>query len=90
MTGRARLRLVALTACVAGAALLFGGLAGLTRAQVLPGQVPYLASGGLGGLALVAVGITWLLSAESQSEQDRLARVERAIRARAAAEESAR
>jgi hypothetical protein len=85
MSGRARFRLAALAACVAGVALLVGGLAGLRRAEVLPGQVPYIASGALGGLALLAVGITWLLSAESQSEQDRLAAVEEAILARCAA-----
>ena len=80
VTGRARLRLVGLAACLAGAAFLAGGFAGVARTQVLPAQVPYLVSGWVGGLALIAVGITWLLSAESQSEQDRLAQVERAIR----------
>ncbi|MGH9000316.1 MAG: hypothetical protein ACRDY7_13110 [Acidimicrobiia bacterium] len=84
LSGRTRLRLVALAACVAGVALLAGGFAGLLRAQVLPARVPYLASGGLGGLAVLAVGITWLVSAESQSDQDRLTRVEEAIRARGA------
>jgi|GEM_PF-5497651 len=85
MSGRARLRLAALAACVAGVACLVGGFAGLTRTEVLPGQVPYIASGALGGLALLAVGITWLLSAESQSEQDRLSAVEEGILARGAA-----
>ena len=85
MSGRARFRLVALTAVLAGVALLAGGFAGVTRSQVLPGQIPYVASGALGGLALVTAGLTWLLSAESQSEQDRLARVEAAIRARRSA-----
>jgi hypothetical protein len=71
-----------LAACVAGAALLAGGFAGVSRAQILPAQVPYIASGALGGLALVAVGITWLLSAQIRSEQHRLTDVEDAIRLR--------
>jgi len=82
VSGRARFRLAALAACVTGVALLVGGFAGVSRTHVLPAQVSYLASGALGGLALVAVGVTWLVSAEIQSEQDRLAGVEGAIRAR--------
>jgi hypothetical protein len=71
---------LALTA--AGGAVLAGGWTGLDRASLLSDQIPWIVSGGLGGLALVAVGLHLFSSAGLAAERRRLERVEAAILAR--------
>jgi hypothetical protein len=62
-----------------GGAVLAGGWAGLDRASLLSEQVPWIVSGGLGGLALVAVGLHLFSGAGLAAERRRLERVEAAI-----------
>jgi hypothetical protein len=71
---------LALTAT--GGAVLAGGWTGLDRASLLSEQIPWIVSGGLGGLALVAVGLHLFSSAGLAAERRRLERVEAAILAR--------
>lgn len=68
----------------AGGATLAGGWAGLDRSALLSEQIPWVVSGGLGGLALLAVGLHLVSAAGLAAEQRRLERVEAAIRARRA------
>ena len=65
-----------------GGAVLAGGWAGLDRSSLLSEQIPWIVSGGLGGLALVAVGLHLFSSAGLAAERRRLERVEAAILAR--------
>ena len=65
-----------------GGAVLAGGWAGLDRATLLSEQIPWIVSGGLGGLALVAVGLHLFSGAGLAAERRRLERVEAAILAR--------
>ena len=67
---------------VAGGAALAAGWAGLDRATLLSEQLPWIVSGALGGLALLAVGIQLFSGAGFAAERRRLERVEAAIRAR--------
>jgi hypothetical protein len=64
---------------VAGGATLAGGWAGLDSASLLSDQIPWIVSGGLGGLALLAVGLHLFSSAGLAAERRRLERVEAAI-----------
>jgi hypothetical protein len=66
----------------AGGAALAAGWAGLDRATLLSEQLPWIVSGALGGLALLAVGIQLFSGAGFAAERRRLERVEAAIRAR--------
>jgi hypothetical protein len=76
-TARAGLALTA-----TGGAVLAGGWAGLDRASLLSDQIPSIVSGGLGGLALVAVGLHLFAGAGLAAERRRLERVEEIILAR--------
>jgi hypothetical protein len=67
---------------VAGGATLAGGWTGLDSASLLSDQIPWIVSGGLGGLALLAVGLHLFSSAGLAAERRRLERVEAAIVAR--------
>ena len=64
---------------VAGGATLAGGWAGLDQATLLSEQIPWIVSGGLGGLALLAVGLHLFSAAGLAAERRRLERVEAAI-----------
>jgi hypothetical protein len=68
-----------LVLAVTGGAVLAGGWAGLERAALLSEQIPWIVSGGLGGLALVAVGLHLFSGAGLAAERRRLERVEAAI-----------
>lgn len=62
-------------------ALLVGGL-GLARATLLTAQIPYVVSGGIGGLLLIAVGLHLFVGSALGRERDRLEGVEAAISGR--------
>jgi hypothetical protein len=65
---------------VAGGVLaLLGGGLGLARATLLTAQIPYVVSGGIGGLLLIAVGLHLLVGSALGHERDRLEGVEAAI-----------
>lgn len=61
-------------------ALLLGGV-GLTRATLLSAQIPYVVSGGIGGLVLIAVGLHLFAGTSLGRERDRLDGVAAAISA---------
>jgi len=61
-------------------ALLVGGV-GLARATLLSAQIPYVVSGLIGGLVMIAVGLHLVVGAALGRERDRLEGVEAAIRA---------
>jgi hypothetical protein len=61
-------------------ALLLGGI-GLARATLLSAQLPYVVSGGIGGLVLVAVGLHLFAGTALGRERDRLDGVAAAISA---------
>jgi|GEM_PF-7053246 len=71
-----------------GGAVLAAGWAGLGRASLLSEQIPWIVSGGLGGLALVAVGLHLFSAAGLAAERRRLERVEATILARRALTEA--
>ena len=59
-------------------ALLLGGL-GIARATLLSAQIPYVVSGGIGGLVLIGVGLHLLSGTALGRERDRLDAVAAAI-----------
>jgi hypothetical protein len=59
-------------------ALLLGGIR-ITRATLLSAQIPYVVSGGIGGLVLIAVGLHLFVGTALGRERDRLEGVEAAI-----------
>jgi hypothetical protein len=60
--------------------LLLGGV-GLARATLLSAQIPYVVSGLIGGLVMIAVGLHLFVGGALGRERDRLEGVEAAIRA---------
>ena len=64
-----------------GIFVIFIGWAGVSDAQLLSGQLPYVVSGGLGGIALIGTGLMLLMESGFTRERGRLERVEAAIRA---------
>jgi hypothetical protein len=65
-------RVVAVGLSVLGAVLLIAGWFGVSGTGLAAEQIPYLLSGGLGGIALIALGCTVWLSADLQDEWRRL------------------
>ena len=65
-------RSVALVLVVAGALALLLGWIGVSGVALAPEQIPYLISGGLGGIFLAALGATLWISADLQDEWRRL------------------
>lgn len=61
-------RVVAWVAVAAGALALLAGWLGVSDALLASEQLPYIVSGGLGGIALIAVGATLWLSADLRDE----------------------
>jgi hypothetical protein len=59
---------------------LFVGWGGLLDAQPLSAQLPYLVSGGLGGLALCGIGSVVLMERGFARERDRFDRIAAVIR----------
>src|SRR6266568_2539673 len=59
-----------------GAVAALLGWIGVSGKDIEALQLPYLASGGIGGLILTAVGAALLISADVRSDHDRAARLE--------------
>lgn len=59
-----------------GGVLVVIGYIGVSGKDTEALQLPYLASGGIGGLALVAAGSAFLISADVRHDRQRLARIE--------------
>jgi hypothetical protein len=52
------------------------GWVGVSGKDIAPLQLPYLASGGIGGIVVAATGLALLLSADFRRDRQRLARIE--------------
>ena len=75
-------RALAWLCVLAGAAALIAGWIGVSKSAYSAEQVPYVISGGIGGMFLLgAGGILWL-SADLKDEWRKLDRIEEAIRER--------
>ena len=61
---------------VVGGVLVVIGYIGVSGKDTEALQLPYLASGGIGGLALVAAGSALLISADVRHDRQRLSRIE--------------
>ena len=70
-------RVIAGWALVAlGAVLAILGWIGVSGKDIAPLQLPYLASGSIGGLLVGAVGIGLVVGSDVRREHDRLGRIE--------------
>jgi len=72
-------RLLAWTLIVAGAVLIVVTFAGVSGTPYVADQLSYIASGGIGGLFLLACGLTIMVSADHHDEWRKLDRIERAL-----------
>ena len=72
-------RTVAVTVFVAGVLALVAGWAGISDEVFAARQLPYLLSGGIGGLFLLGVGATLWLSADLRDEWHQLRRIEQRL-----------
>lgn len=68
-----RLRLLGLLFCLTGGAAITFGWAGTAQVTCVDCQVPYLISGGAGGVALVVLGTGLLVIAQLRVEGNRIA-----------------
>lgn len=75
-------RVAAVVAVVLGAIALFLGYQGISDSPYVAEQLSYLISGGLGGLFLLGIGATLLLSADLHDEWRKLDQLEAALRNR--------
>lgn len=73
-------RSLALVAALAGAAVLIVGWIGVSGSAYPAEQLPYIISGGIGGLFLLGVSSALWLSADLHDEWRKLDRIEQAIR----------
>jgi hypothetical protein len=74
-------RALALAAALAGVIGLIVSWAGISDEVFAARQLPYLLSGGIGGLFLLGVGATMWLSADLRDEWHKLDRIERRLEA---------
>ncbi|GAA0618882.1 hypothetical protein GCM10009547_21570 [Sporichthya brevicatena] len=72
-------RVLAIGLTVAGAVCLLAGYAGVADSKLLAEQTRYITSGGLGGLFLLALGVTLWVSADLRDEWRKLDRIERML-----------
>lgn len=72
-------RTAAVVLVVAGGLVLVLGWFGLSDKALTAEQIPYLLSGGVGGIFLAALGATLWLSADLRDEWNKLDRIERLI-----------
>ena len=80
MSANTRRRNLGLGLVVAGVVFLIAGWLRLRDAEILADQVSFLASSGIGGVAMVMSGLAFVASATSRDEAgDRLARIESVI-----------
>ena len=69
-------RVIAVVLVVAGLIALIVGWVGVSGSGLAAEQLPYLISGGLGGIGLIAIGCTVWVSADLQDEWRRLDAIE--------------
>jgi hypothetical protein len=72
-------RVGAWLAIVLGAVVLLIGWQGASTTEYPAEQLPYILSGGIGGVLLVGIGATLLLSADLRDEWRKLDRIERRL-----------
>jgi len=70
-------RVAAWVAIVLGALLLLLGWLGVSDALLPTEQVPYIVSGGLGGICLIGIGVMLWLSADLRDEWSELHEIAR-------------
>jgi hypothetical protein len=75
-------RVLAWAFVAAGAIALIVGWAGVSGTAYAAGQLPYIISGGIGGIFLLGVGATLWLSADLRDEWRKLDCIEDALRER--------
>jgi hypothetical protein len=63
----------------AGAFLMLLGYLGVSRESIVEKQVPYLVSGGIGGVFLAVIGAYFLATQELRADSGRLDRLERMV-----------
>jgi hypothetical protein len=63
-------------ALVVGAVLAVLGWIGVSGKDIAPLQLPYLASGSVGGIVLAIVGVGLLVTADLRRDRERLGRIE--------------
>ena len=72
-------RSAAIGCTVVGALFLLFGWVGVSGKAFVAEQIPYVISGGIGGLLFIAVGATLWLSADLRDEWRTLDRIEEAL-----------
>jgi hypothetical protein len=72
-------RVTGVVLVISGAAALFLGYRGVAGSPFVSVQLPYIISGGLGGLLLCGVGVALLVMADLHDEWRKLDRIEAAI-----------
>jgi len=77
-------RTLAWALVVAGAVALIIGWVGVSSTAYSAEQLPYIISGGIGGIFLLGVGATLWLSADLRDEWRKLDRIEEALQQREA------
>jgi hypothetical protein len=75
-------RIVAVVAAVVGVVLLIAGWVGVSGSSVTTEQIPYLASGAVGGLFALGVAATLWLSADLKDEFAKLDEIYRFLQGR--------
>jgi hypothetical protein len=78
-------RVLAWVFVAAGAIALIAGWLGVSGSAYAAGQLPYIISGGIGGIFLLGVGATLWLSADLRDEWRKLDSIEGALREEGAA-----
>ena len=73
-------RLLAVVCTIAGAVILIVGYAGISGTSDVASQMPYIISGGIGGVFLLGVGAALWISADLRDEWHKLDRIEDALR----------
>ncbi|HEY1828495.1 MAG TPA: hypothetical protein VGF87_10760 [Acidimicrobiales bacterium] len=72
-------RALAIVLVIAGAGALIAGWVGVSGSAYAAGQLPYIISGGIGGIFLLGIGATLWLSADLRDEWRKLDRIEEAL-----------
>jgi hypothetical protein len=72
-------RVLSWVAVIAGAVALIIGWIGVSGSQYPAGQLPYIISGGIGGIFLLGLGAMTWMSADLRDEWRKLDRLEEAI-----------
>lgn len=73
-------RVLGVGLAVAGVVAIIIGWFGVSGTGLAPAQIPYVISGGIGGIALIALGCTAWISADLQDEWRRLDAIEESLR----------